>query len=278
MRFGDLLREHVGQRRLVRVGDPGVPIPLDLEVVDTTMDRITADDLAIDVADNDRLSDARFAAGWRAVPEGTALMLLVQAQPARLPVGPAVEFVVRAGLHVLQAVPSEERTAGTVLVAQRSAGPELDDESLAALGGQRHLDTRFTIGLDRAGVRRLLAERAIEGLVNRSQAVLAETETEQLRQRVAGAEHDLAEVRKSLASVESELLLERDRRAASEAEAGEDRVALQAARRELAQAQDRVKQLTMSRSFQLGQSLARAKRHPLREAARMPSILRRTKS
>jgi hypothetical protein len=169
------------------------------------------------------------------VPDGAALLLLLRAPLAELPVGPVVTALTQVGLQVVEASPVAHTAVTAAVVARRPDG--------GMLPFVPYLGDRVLVGPDDMQVRRVVNEHLVEGLVSRARDV----DRDRLRDELRSAQADLVSAREALSDAVRHLESERARLRAVEA----------------------------SRTMAVGRAVADVRRNPVRGLARLPRALRR---
>lgn len=255
----DVVRGRMPGRRLVLIGNRDVKLPSDLVYVPVTPADARADDLVLTVVLDDDLGTKDLEASWSALPDGVLLVAVLGRGAADLPVGLLVDLVVRARVQVLQVLPTPSRLPSALLVGRRVDGPELLAEP--------YLDGRGAATLDEAGVRRLLAERVVEGVAVRSRHEVLLAERDRLTahgEELAARCDALTAQRDELAGRCTQLLGQVEQEQVQRADVAE----------RLEATQERLAAVTASRRWQAAQALADARRHPIRGAGRLRGLLR----
>ncbi len=140
----------------------------------------------------DEVDAASLGALLSEVPDGADVVAFLPVTPLNLPVGVVVEALSASGVQAVDAIPVEHARFGVAVVGARTDG-------LAPLAS--YLSGRAPIVPDDGALKRIVAERVIEGLAVRAQLTAAQesaSEVEALKVELATSRSDLAATKKKL--------------------------------------------------------------------------------
>ena len=126
------------------------------------------------------------------VPDGADVVVFLPTTPLTLPVGVVVDAFSASGVQAVDAVPVEHARFGVAVIGTRT-------DAFAPVGS--YLSGRAPIVADDAALKRIVAERGVEGLAARASLADAQksaAEVETLKAELAASRSDLAATRKRL--------------------------------------------------------------------------------
>lgn len=125
------------------------------------------------------------------VPEGADVVAFLPTTPLELPVAVVIDALSASGVQAVEAVPVEHARFGVALLGVRSEGR-------APVAS--YLSGREPVAADEAALRRIIAERVVEGLALRARLASLEavSETEALKAELASTKAELAATKKKL--------------------------------------------------------------------------------
>jgi hypothetical protein len=231
MRLHQFLHEVAATSRLLDASGRTWQWPADELVRVASPEQAGADETVLVVADlaADRADDE--ASRLHALPEGCAVVILVEPEPDHLPVGAVVDLLVAGGIQAVQAAPVSADSLGTAILGRRSIG---DVASISP-----YLDPRREISLTPgATLLRVRAEHVVEGVAwralevsNRQAMWAAERDRDNARTMATAAKQQLADYRLSAERQEADV------------------------RARLAAAEGRLQDVLNSRSYRLARAL-----------------------
>jgi hypothetical protein len=184
MRLQQFLKEVVNATDLVDATGRSWQWPPDVNVRPNRPDSARPGETALLVVDlaQDRIEEEALL--MQRIRLGTVVVVLVEPEPVRLPVGALIDVLVTGGIQALHALPISEDGLGTAIAGLRSAG------EMASIAP--YLDPRREIPLSPgAAMLRIMAERVVEGVAWRAVEVLAKHD----REARQSAEHERDEAR-----------------------------------------------------------------------------------
>lgn len=142
----------------------------------------------------DALEAGAIAALLAEVPAGADVVAFLPTTPLALPVGAVLEALSSSGVQPVDAVPVEHAEFGVALLGTRTEG-------FAPVAS--YLSGRPPITPDETALKRIVAERVVEGLALRARLAAEEStaEVEALRAELATTRADLAASKKKLEGI-----------------------------------------------------------------------------
>jgi hypothetical protein len=129
------------------------------------------------------------------LPLGADIVVFLPVNPLGIPVGVVVDALVASGVQAVDAIPVEHAVFGVAVVGARREG-------WAPVTS--YLSGRTPLTPDEAGLRRIVAERVVDGLATRARLDgQGGTEVDQLRAELQKAQADLAATKKRLDGIVS---------------------------------------------------------------------------